>query len=75
MTETNISSDLALLKHMVITPMSTVAKAVETLTDDTSLTGKIAELHEGNVTLREQTEYIDDNTAKNIETFWSLGYA
>lgn len=93
-TETNIASSLDLFKKMIITPMSTVTKAVEILLtaspspspnptstttkplpEMTILTGKIAECHEGNVTFAEQPAYVDENTGKNIEMFWSLGYA
>jgi NAD(P)-dependent dehydrogenase (short-subunit alcohol dehydrogenase family) len=73
--ETNIASDGDLFKHMIITPMSTVTRAVETLLTDSSLTGKIAELYEGNVTFAEQPDYADENVKKNIEMFWNLGYA
>lgn len=73
--ETNIASDGDLFKHMIITPMSTVTRAVETLLTDSSLTGKIAELYEGNVTFAEQPAYADENVKKNIEMFWNLGYA
>ncbi|QKX59957.1 uncharacterized protein TRUGW13939_07099 [Talaromyces rugulosus] len=73
--ETNIASDGDLFKHMIITPMSTVTRAVETLLTDSSLTGKIAELYEGNVTFVEQPAYADENVKKNIEMFWNLGYA
>lgn len=92
--ETNIASSLDLFKNMILTPMSTVTKAVEILLtsspspspnvtsantkplpETTILTGKIAECHEGNVTFAEQPAYVDANTEKNIEMFWSLGYA
>ncbi|EED15422.1 short chain dehydrogenase/reductase, putative [Talaromyces stipitatus ATCC 10500] len=88
--ETNIASSLDLFKNMIITPMSTVTKAVEILLttspspnptstkplpETTILTGKIAECHEGNVTFAEQPAYVDENTGKNIEMFWNLGYA
>lgn len=90
-TETNIASSHDLFKSMIITPMSTITKAVEILLtscpspnpnsttkpfpESTILTGKIAECHEGNVTFAEQPAYVDANTEKNIEMFWSLGYA
>jgi NAD(P)-dependent dehydrogenase (short-subunit alcohol dehydrogenase family) len=73
--ETNIASSGDLFKHMVITPMSTVTRAAETLLTDSSLTGKIAEVYEGNVTFAEQPVYADENVRKNIEMFWNLGYA
>ncbi|KAL1983962.1 hypothetical protein VTN96DRAFT_9736 [Rasamsonia emersonii] len=73
--ETNISTDKSLFKSMVITPMSTATKAVATLLGDANLTGKIAELHEEHVTFAEPPPYVDENTGRNIEMFWELGYA
>ncbi|KAL1970198.1 hypothetical protein VTN77DRAFT_5358 [Rasamsonia byssochlamydoides] len=73
--ETNISSDLSLFKSMIITPMSTATRAVDTLLSDPSLTGKIAELNEEKVTFAEPPAYVDENTGRNIEMFWTLGYA
>lgn len=60
---------------MVITPMATATRAVKMFLDDAGLTGKIAEVHEGNVTFAEPPDYVDENTARNIEMFWELGYA
>lgn len=60
---------------MVITPMSTVFKAVAQFVDDETLTGKVAELHGEYVTFAEPPAYVDEDTGKNIETFWNLGYA
>lgn len=60
---------------MIITPMSTATKAVAQLVRDSSLTGKIAELHGEHVTYAEQPAYVDEDTATNLETFWNLGYA
>lgn len=60
---------------MVLTPMSTVSKAVGQFVDDESLTGKVAELHAEHVTFAEPPAYVDEDTGKNIETFWNLGYA
>ncbi|KAL2007442.1 hypothetical protein VTN00DRAFT_8880 [Thermoascus crustaceus] len=73
--ETNISSDLALFKSMVITPMSTATRAVAQLLADPGLTGKVAELHGENVTFAEPPPYVDENSGRNIEMFWTLGYA
>lgn len=60
---------------MVLTPMSTATRAVAQLVEDTSLTGKVAELHGEKVTFAEAPAYVDEDTGKNIETFWNLGYA
>ena len=73
--ETNIAPDSALFQSMVLTPMSTATKAVAQLVEDPSLTGKIAELHGEHVTFAEPPPYVDEDTGKNIETFWRLGYA
>ncbi|KAJ5632754.1 short chain dehydrogenase/reductase [Penicillium lividum] len=73
--ETNIAPSSDLFKSMIITPMSTVFKAVEMFVDDESLTGKVAELHGEHATLSEPPAYVDEDTGKNIETFWNLGYA
>ncbi|KAJ5889595.1 hypothetical protein N7504_010405 [Penicillium tannophilum] len=73
--ETNIAPTSDLFKSMVLTPMSTVSKAVGQFVDDESLTGKVAELHGEHVTFAEPPAYVDEDTGKNIETFWNLGYA
>ncbi|OAL21210.1 hypothetical protein AYO22_08173 [Fonsecaea multimorphosa] len=73
--ETNIAPDKALFKTMILTPMSTLTRGVQQLVSNPSLTGQIAEIHGENVSLREPTPYVDEDTGTNIETFWSLGYA
>lgn len=60
---------------MIVTPMSTLTKGVHILVSDTSLTGKIAEIHGENVTMRDEHEFVDEDSRKNLDTFWSLGYA
>jgi len=60
---------------MVLTPMSTVTKAVAQFVADASLTGRIAELHGEHVSLAEPPSYVDEDTGKNIEMFSTLGYA
>ena len=55
--------------------METAIKAVEKLVGDVSLTGKVAELHGEHVTFAEPPAYVDENTKRNIEMFWNLGYA
>ena len=57
---------------MVITPMSTVTAAVSQFLEDDRLTGKIAEIHGEQVTLAEPQPYVDSDTEKNIENFWTL---
>ncbi|KAJ5657539.1 short chain dehydrogenase/reductase [Penicillium longicatenatum] len=73
--ETNIAPHSDLFRSMVITPMSTVCKAVAQFGNDETLTGKVAELHGEHVTFAEPPAYVDEDTGKNIETFWNLGYA
>lgn len=73
--ETNIAPSKDLFKPMILTPMSTLTRGVQQLVSDPSLTGQIAEIHGQNVTLREPLPYVDEDSGKNIETFWSLGYA
>lgn len=74
MIATNIAPSADLFKSMVLTPMSTAQQAVARLAADES-TGKIAELHGDHVTFAESPDYADEDTRRNIETFWSLGYA
>lgn len=74
-TETNIAPSKDLFKPMIITPMSTLTRGVQQLVSTPSLTGQVAEIHGNNVTLSQPPPYVDEDTGKNIETFWSLGYA
>ena len=39
------------------------------------MTGEVAEIHGDNVTFRPPHKYVDEDSAKNLDTFWSLGYA
>ncbi|KAJ9639188.1 uncharacterized protein PV06_09924 [Exophiala oligosperma] len=73
--ETNIAPSKDLFKPMIITPMSTLTRGVQQLVSTPSLTGQVAEIHGNNVTLSQPPPYVDEDTGKNIETFWSLGYA
>ncbi|KAF3400118.1 15-hydroxyprostaglandin dehydrogenase [NAD] [Penicillium rolfsii] len=73
--ETNIAPSADLFKPMILTPMSTATKAVAQFVADESLNGKIAEVHGEHVTFAEPPAYVDEDTGKNIETFWNLGYA
>ena len=64
-----------LFKSMIITPMSTMNKAVNQLLSDPSLTGRIAVTHENDVTLVQPPPYVSEGTRKNLDTFWQLlGY-
>jgi len=60
---------------MILTPMSTAVKAVEQFVNNSSLSGKIAELHGEHVTFAEPPEYVDQDTKTNIEMFAKVGYA
>lgn len=60
---------------MIITPMETLVRGVAQFVADPSLSGEIAEIHGDKVTLRPPHEYVDADTAKNLEVFWNLGYA
>jgi len=73
--ETNIAPSKDLFKPMIITPMSTLTRGVQQLVSNPALTGQIAEIHGDKVSLRDPPPYADADTGKNIETFWSLGYA
>ncbi|KAL2183961.1 NAD(P)-binding protein [Thermothelomyces heterothallicus CBS 203.75] len=73
--ETNIAPDKALFKNMVVTPMDTLIRGVAKFVADPSLSGEIAEVHGSNVTLRPPHEYVDEDSARNLEVFWNLGYA
>ncbi|KAJ5698975.1 short chain dehydrogenase/reductase [Penicillium macrosclerotiorum] len=73
--ETNIAPSADLFKSMTLTPMSTATSAVAKFATDDMLTGKVAELHGQNITFAEPPAYVDEDTKKNIENFWNLGYA
>lgn len=73
--ETNIAPSSDLFGPMTVTPMSTLTKGVASLIADPSLNGQIFEIHGESVTPRVQPEYVDEDSRKNLETFWNLGYA
>jgi hypothetical protein len=60
---------------MIVTPMSTLTRGVQQLMASPELTGQIAEIHGEHVTLSSPPPYVDEDTGKNLETFWNLGYA
>lgn len=60
---------------MIVTPMDTLIRGVAKFVADPSLNGEIAEVHGSNVTIRPPHEYVDEDSARNLEEFWNLGYA
>lgn len=72
---TNIAPNKDLFKNMIITPMSTLVKGVAQFISDPRLSGEIAEIHGDSVTLRPPHDYVDEDSKKNLENFWNLGYA
>ncbi|KAG8164244.1 hypothetical protein KVR01_006162 [Diaporthe batatas] len=72
---TNIAPSKELFEGMIITPMSTLIKGVTKFVDDPKLNGELAEIHGDSATLRPPHDYIDEDSKKNLERFWSLGYA
>ncbi|PKS08039.1 hypothetical protein jhhlp_006651 [Lomentospora prolificans] len=73
--ETNIAPSKDLFKPMIVTPMSTLTKGVAQFIADPSLNGQVAEIHGDSVTIRAPPDYVDEDSRKNLETFWNLGYA
>ncbi|KAK3313952.1 hypothetical protein B0H66DRAFT_567447 [Apodospora peruviana] len=73
--DTNIAPDKSLFANMVVTPMSTLIRGVSEFIDNPSVTGAVAEIHGDNVTIRPPHEYVDEDTEKNMNEFWRLGYA
>jgi hypothetical protein len=55
--------------------MSTAVSAVEEFVTNPKVTGAIAEISGEKFTYRAQPEYIDESTEKNLDMFWTLGYA
>ncbi|ETN46465.1 uncharacterized protein HMPREF1541_00650 [Cyphellophora europaea CBS 101466] len=74
--ETNIAPSKDLFKGMVLTPMSTLQKAVRLFVDEEpNRTGEVAEVHGQSVTVREVPPYVDEDSERNLRRFWNLGYA
>ncbi|KAH7462861.1 hypothetical protein FOMA001_g18333 [Fusarium oxysporum f. sp. matthiolae] len=73
--ETNITPDKELFKAMIITPMSTLTKAVAQFVSDPSRTGQVAELNEDTITLRHHADYADAGAEHNSKMFYKLGHA
>jgi hypothetical protein len=55
--------------------METLVRGVAKFVADRSLSGEVAEIHGDKVTLRPPHEYVDEDSARNLEVFWNLGYA
>ncbi|RBQ72559.1 hypothetical protein FVER14953_13285 [Fusarium verticillioides] len=73
--ETNITPDKELFKAMIITPLSTLTKAVSQFVTDPSRTGQVAELNEETITLRPHADYADAGAEHNNKMFYKLGHA
>jgi NAD(P)-dependent dehydrogenase (short-subunit alcohol dehydrogenase family) len=74
-TETNITPDKKLFKAMIITPISTLTRAVSQFVTDPSRTGQVAELNEETITLRPHADYADAGAEHNNKMFYKLGHA
>ncbi|POS75895.1 hypothetical protein DHEL01_v205708 [Diaporthe helianthi] len=72
---TNIAPSKELFEGMLITPMPTLIKGVTKFVDNPALNGEVAEIHGDSATLRPPHDYVDEDSKKNLERFWSLGYA
>lgn len=72
---TNIAPDKSLFKNMIITPMTTLVDGVKRLLEDPALNGEVAEIHGNSVTLRPVHDFVDEDSRKNLENFWNLGFA
>lgn len=72
--ETGLADD-NLFAHMTVTPMSTLLSAVQELTTNENLNGITAEISGPKFTFRDPPEFVDDISKKNLEAFWTLGYA
>ncbi|KIW18213.1 hypothetical protein PV08_02501 [Exophiala spinifera] len=70
--ETNIAPGVGQLDGIILTPLSTVVKAVEMILDDASISGQIAEISEDRVTWPKQQDYVDDSTRKNYGILCTL---
>lgn len=72
---TNIAPDKSLFDNMIITPMQTLVDGVKRLIQDPEVNGEVAEIHGQSVTLRPVHDFVDEDSRKNLENFWKLGYA
>ena len=72
--ETNIAPS-TLFTNMILTPVETLTRGVEQWVQDRARMGEVAEIHGESVTVRAEAEYVDEDSRKNLEEFWRLGYA
>ncbi|KAK5053847.1 hypothetical protein LTR84_001809 [Exophiala bonariae] len=70
--ETNIAPGVGQLDGIILTPVSTVVRAVEMLLDDSSITGQITEVSDDRVTFSPPPEYVDESTTKNYRILCAL---
>jgi len=68
-------ADDNLFSRMHLTPISVAVDAIREFTTKPEMTGTIAEISGEKFTLRSPPDYVDEITKKNMDTFWSLGYA
>jgi hypothetical protein len=71
-TETNIAPGVGQLPGIVLTPVATVARAVELLLDNSGITGQIAEISEDRITFAEPQIFVDESTKKNLGVLCAL---
>jgi hypothetical protein len=55
--------------------MSTLVDSIKYLITESSLTGSVVEVHGDKMSISPPPPYVDEDTGRNIEMFWSLGYA
>ncbi|GKZ37852.1 hypothetical protein AbraIFM66950_009642 [Aspergillus brasiliensis] len=74
--ETNIAASAELFKGMILTPRTTLHRAMMELTSKPGLTGKVL-LLSGEKVLYEEAPSFDgkEDIERNIEEFWRLGYS
>ncbi|KAK4203192.1 hypothetical protein QBC40DRAFT_318623 [Triangularia verruculosa] len=73
--ETNIAPK-ELYRGMVVTPMETLIRAVDGFVKaGMEVTGQVAEVHGGKVTVREAHGFVDEDTERNLGQFRGLGWA
>ncbi|PSR99263.1 hypothetical protein BD289DRAFT_479638 [Coniella lustricola] len=72
---TNIAPSQSLFDGMIVTPHSTLVEGVVQLVSDPALSGQVAEIHGERVTFRPPYEFVDEDSKKNLEHFWSLAQA
>ncbi|KAG7040432.1 hypothetical protein JMJ77_0009893 [Colletotrichum scovillei] len=57
----------------LVTPMSTLIKGVSQITGDTSLNGKVIEIHDAEPTIRDEPyQFVSDGTRHNQEKAWEM---